>query len=84
LKQLFTDLSNLLNNFVSQFDNKRLLVFKYIFLCIFALSFMYIYFGLNYTFIPYPTAWDANHAYMFLPKVFAEYNGYPWNIDFRP
>lgn len=31
------------------------------------------------SFIPYPTAWDANHAYMYIPKVWAEHHGYIWN-----
>jgi len=51
---------------------------------IFVLAFFYIFVWLNYTFIPYPTAWDANHAYMFIPKLIAEYGGYPWDTDFRP
>lgn len=56
----------------------------YAFIAIFALVFLYIYFWFSYSFIPYPSAWDANHAYMFYPKVFAEYGGYPWITDFRP
>ncbi len=56
----------------------------YSFLAIFALVFLYIYFWFSYSFIPYPSAWDANHAYMFYPKVFAEYGWYPWITDFRP
>jgi hypothetical protein len=26
-------------------------------------------------FIPYSTAWDANHAYMYIPKILAENHG---------
>lgn len=36
----------------------------------------YFYNGVVLSFIPYPTAWDANHAYMFVPKMFALHNGY--------
>ncbi|MBP6256623.1 hypothetical protein KA405_02640 [Patescibacteria group bacterium] len=36
----------------------------------------YFYNGVVLSFIPYPTAWDANHAYMFMPKMFALHNGY--------
>jgi hypothetical protein len=36
----------------------------------------YFYNGVVLSFIPYPTAWDANHAYMFTPKMFALHNGY--------
>lgn len=57
---------------------------KYVFYAIFVLVFLYIYFWFSYSFIPYPSAWDANHAYMFYPRVFAEYGGYPWHTDFRP
>lgn len=32
-------------------------------------------FGFQLSFIPYSTAWDANHAYMYIPKVFAENHG---------
>lgn len=36
--------------------------------------YLYNWFVLAY--IPYPTARDANHAYMFVPKMFALHNGY--------
>lgn len=36
----------------------------------------YFYNGVVLSFIPYPTAWDANHAYMFLPKMYALHNWY--------
>lgn len=39
-------------------------------------SLMYIYHGFVLADIPYPTAWDANHAYMYVPKVWALGNGY--------
>jgi hypothetical protein len=39
------------------------------FLIIFSL--MYFHFGFLMSWIPYPTAWDANHAYMFYPKMWA-------------
>lgn len=39
------------------------------------LSIVYFYFWFNLSFIPYSTAWDANHAYMYLPKVMANNNG---------
>ena len=36
---------------------------------------MYLCFGYQNSFIPYSTARDANHAYMFIPKVIAENGG---------
>lgn len=44
------------------------------------LSFLYIFYGLQNSFIPYSTAWDANHEYMYIPKILAENAGvYRWN-----
>jgi hypothetical protein len=42
---------------------------------------MYIYAGLNLAYIPYPTAWDANHAYIFFPKAWAIHNGIYWGAS---
>ena len=36
------------------------------------LSVVYYYYGFAMSYIPYSTAWDANHAYMYYPKVWAE------------
>lgn len=51
---------------------------------LFILSILYINYWLQLSFIPYPTAWDANHAYMFIPKVRANNSWvFPigwWNI----
>ncbi len=35
-------------------------------------SLMYYFYGFQLSFIPYSTAWDANHAYMYIPKVISE------------
>ena len=83
LWKIFSGLLSDLDNFSDELNSANP-YFKYIFVLVFAVAFWYIFIGLNYTFIPYPTAWDANHAYMFLPRVFWIYDGYPWNIDFRP
>lgn len=50
--------------------------FVYILLILFSL--MYIYHGFVLADIPYPTAWDANHAYMYFPKIWAINSGYYW------
>lgn len=47
----------------------------YIFLFLVAACIVYYFFGFQLSFIPYPTAWDANHAYMYIPKVWAENHG---------
>ena len=44
------------------------------------LSIVYLYMWIQNTFIPYSTAWDANHEYMYFPKILAENAGiYRWN-----
>ena len=37
-----------------------------------AFSIIYYLYGFQLSFIPYSTAWDANHEYMYIPKVIAE------------
>lgn len=47
-------------------------------LCVVSLSYVYIW--IQNSFIPYSTAWDANHEYMYTPKILAENAGiYRWN-----
>ncbi len=49
---------------------------KYIGIILLVFSMMYFFYGFNLSFIPYPTAWDANHAYMYYPKVWAYAHGF--------
>ncbi len=51
-------------------------MFVYVLLMLF--SIMYIYHGFVLADIPYPTAWDANHAYMYYPRIWALNSGYYW------
>lgn len=54
---------------------------KFVFLILILFTVIYYFLGFQLSFIPYPTAWDANHEYMYIPKVIAEYNGVlRWNI----
>ena len=39
----------------------------------------YLYLGWLYAYIPYPTAWDANHAYMFFPRIWSLNHGIYWD-----
>ena len=84
LKEIFNGLLEETNEFIEELNQSEFSWVKYVFIWIFAVALWYVFVGLNYTFIPYPTAWDANHAYMFIPRVYGIYDGYPWNIDFRP
>ena len=44
------------------------------------LSVAYLYIWIQNAFTPYSTAWDANHEYMYIPKILAENAGvYRWN-----
>ena len=44
------------------------------------LSLAYLYLWIQNAFTPYSTAWDANHEYMYIPKILAENAGiYWWN-----
>jgi len=52
--------------------------FMTISLVLLAISLMYYLFGFQLSFIPYSTAWDANHAYMYFPKVRSLNNGAFW------
>lgn len=51
-------------------------LFKVFFIILLLLSIRYIFNGFQLAYLPYPTAWDANHAYMFYPKMRALNNGY--------
>ena len=51
---------------------------RWVVLLLLAFTCMYLFNGFSLAFIPYPTAWDANHAYMFYPKMWALNGGYDW------
>ena len=46
-------------------------VIKIIGIILLLFSIWYIFNGFILAYLPYPTAWDANHAYMFYPKMWA-------------
>ena len=73
LAQYNTIISTSLEDFsiANLIRNKRLRIGAVLLL----LSVMYFYYGFQLSFIPYSTAWDANHAYMYFPKVWAENHG---------
>jgi hypothetical protein len=49
-----------------------------LFVVIVVIWFWYIFNGFELSFMPYSTAWDANHAYMFYPKMRSFNNGMYW------
>jgi len=52
---------------------------KFILRLLLIVSLMYLNYGFLMSWIPYPTAWDANHAYMFYPKMWAIHHWFYWN-----
>lgn len=69
-KQIITDIA-------SQFKKDKLKEnrWKRIGVILLAISLIYYMYGFQLSIIPYSTAWDANHAYMYIPKILAENGG---------
>lgn len=54
---------------------------KYALLILLVFSLVYYFYWFQLSFIPYSTAWDANHAYMYTPRVIAGNNWLlRWNM----
>lgn len=51
----------------------------WIWLLLLLLTLAYIFYWYSLAYIPYPTAWDANHAYMFYPKMRSLNHWYYWD-----
>ncbi len=51
---------------------------RFFFFSLLCVAFLYLLLGFQNSFIPYSTAWDANHEYMYIPKVLAENGGVLW------
>ena len=52
---------------------------RYISIILLICTIMYIYYGLWMSYIPYSTAWDANHAYMAIPRMYVNNHGIIWS-----
>lgn len=48
---------------------------KWLGIILLAISIIYYLYGFQLSIIPYSTAWDANHEYMYVPKILAENHG---------
>lgn len=51
---------------------------KWIGIILLAISIIYYLYGFQLSYIPYSTAWDANHAYMYVPRILAQNHGVMW------
>lgn len=76
LKLAKEPLEDILNMISRKSVKSSPLMLVYALLILFSL--MYAFHGFVLADIPYPTAWDANHAYMYYPRIWALNNGYYW------
>lgn len=58
---------------------KKYSTFQWIIALLFLVSIAYYFIGFKLSYIPYPTAWDANHAYMLIPNSITSHFGHIWN-----
>ena len=83
LKKQWEIIWNILDNYKTWITSKKEIWKKIWFLIILlpiVLSLAYLYMWIQNAFVPYSTAWDANHEYMYTPKILAENAGiYRWN-----
>ena len=78
LKEYNNILWEVFDSFTKSEKNNR---WKYILLILIVFSLVYYFYWFQLSFIPYSTAWDANHEYMYMPKVIAENNWLlRWNM----
>lgn len=74
LQQMRHIVELVLRNFQKSVRENPILMISAVVLCL--ISIAYYFHGFMLAYIPYPTAWDANHAYMYIPKVFTLSHGY--------
>lgn len=73
-KKSFYNTKNIINNICKDFFHLDI-TRKWIYSILLIVTLLYIMFSWNLSYIPYSTAWDANHAYMYFPKIWALNNG---------
>lgn len=71
---------NIVSEILSSFklSNIKKNRWQWLMLILLIFSLMYYVYGFQLSFIPYSTAWDANHEYLYIPKVIAENFGILW------
>jgi len=70
LKQDKDIVGDLLSGF--KLESLRTNRWQWIMLILMMFSIIYYFYWFQLSFIPYSTAWDANHEYLYVPKVIAE------------
>ena len=76
LRETYTIIENFVQNVYNKFTENTLL--SIVFFVLIALICAYVFMWFNLAFIPYSTAWDANHAYLFFPRAWALHNWIYW------
>jgi len=78
-KQLW-EYKSIVSDILSSFHKKYLKenAWKYIWIILIVIIIVYYFYWFQLSFIPYSTAWDANHAYMYLPKIWSLNNWVIW------
>ncbi len=54
-------------------------VYNWLVIALILISIAYYFIGFKMAYIPYPTARDANHAYMLMPNAISNAHGHSWN-----
>lgn len=68
-----------INNSIRTLHTNNRKGFEWIMVALVLFSISYYFIGFQLAYIPYPTAWDANHAYMLVPNAISWVNG--WSIS---
>lgn len=76
IKNFESELFSIFKKYYSSLNKFNLI--KYIGIFLILISIIYFFFWFIYSYIPYPTAWDANHSYFFYPKMRAYNSWFYW------
>jgi len=77
MKKQMLSYTSIITDIADQFKRENLKKnrWKRIGIVLLAISIIYYLYGFQLSIIPYSTAWDANHEYMYIPKILAENHG---------
>lgn len=81
-KDILSHTKGFLNEQISSFFvTKKYTSFQRITAVLVLISIAYYFIGFKLAYIPYPTAWDANHLYMLVPNAISGGYGRIWNTN---
>jgi len=77
MKDDLTQYKTIIIDIADEFKKEKLQAnrWKRLGIILLAISIIYYLYGFQLSFIPYSTAWDANHEYMYIPRVLAQNHG---------